>query len=88
MKYASGATHHVPPKTAVEMSAMMGSLAEQGMNVVVMTVRRRDDSDSMVRDAMTPGTPQPVPMIMGMKVLPESPKRRNTLSRMKVTRAM
>ena len=33
MKYASGATHHTPPNTAVAMSAMMGSFAEQGMNL-------------------------------------------------------
>ena len=88
MKYASGATHHTPPKMAVAMRAMIGNLAEHGMKVVVMTVRRRALSDSMVREAMMPGTPQPVPTIMGTKVLPDRPKRRKRRSRMKVTRAM
>ena len=58
------------------------------MNVVVMIVRWRDDSDSIVRDAMMPGTPQPVPTIIGMNVLPDKPKRLNRRSRMNVTRAM
>ena len=87
-KYAIGATHQTPPKNAVEIRAIGGSLAEHGMNVVVMMVSLREDSDSMVREAMMPGTPQPVPMIIGMKVLPDRPKRRKMRSRMKVTRAM
>ena len=39
---------------------MIGSLAPQGMNVVVMMVILRSRSCSIVREAMTPGTPQPV----------------------------
>ncbi len=54
MKYASGATHHTPPKMAVAMRAMIGNLAEQGMKVVVMTVMRRVLSFSMVWVAMMP----------------------------------
>ena len=42
------------------MRAMMGILALQGMKVVIMAVIRRSRSFSMVREAMTPGTPQPV----------------------------
>ena len=88
MKYTLGAIHHAPPNTAPEMSAMMGSFAPQGMKVVVMTVILRSFSLSMVRDAMIPGTPQPVETSMGMKLLPESPKRLNTRSKMKAIRAM
>ena len=68
--------------------AMIGSLAPQGMNVVVMTVMRRSFSFSMVLVAMTPGTPQPEDTSMGMNDLPDRPKRRNTRSMMKATRAM
>ena len=70
------------------MSPMMGSLAEQGTKVVVMIVMRRSRSFSIVREAMMPGTPQPVPMSMGMNDLPDSPKWRNTRSITKATRAM
>ena len=66
----------------------MGIFAPQGMNVVVMIVMRRSRSFSIVRLAMMPGTPQPEAMSMGMKLLPERPKRRKTRSMMKATRAM
>ena len=39
-------------------------------------------------EAMMPGTPQPTPMSMGMKDLPDRPNLRNTRSRMKAIRAM
>ena len=68
--------------------AMIGSLAPQGINVVVMTVMRRSFSFSMVLVAMTPGTPQPEDTSMGMNDLPDRPKRRNTRSMMKATRAI
>ena len=68
--------------------AMIGSLAPQGINVVVMTVMRRSFSFSMVLVAMTPGTPQPEDTSMGMNDLPDRPKRRNTRSMIKATRAM
>ena len=67
---------------------MMGILALQGMKQVVMMVMRRSRSFSMVRDAMIPGTPQPVPTSMGMKLLPERPNLRKMRSMMKATRAM
>ena len=66
----------------------MGSLAPQGIMVVVMMVIRRSFSFSMVLVAMTAGTPQPEAMSIGMKDLPDRPKRRNTRSMMKATRAM
>ena len=66
----------------------MGSLAPQGMKPVVMTVIFRSRSCSMVREAMMPGTPQPVATSMGMKLFPERPKRRKIRSMMKATRAI
>ena len=66
----------------------MGTLAEQGMNVVVMMVSLRSRSFSMVRLPMTAGTPQPVPMSIGMNDLPDSPKRRKMRSMIKAMRAM
>ena len=70
------------------MRAMIGSLAPQGMKVVVMAVIRRSRSFSIVRVAMMPGTPQPMPISMGMKDLPDRPKRRNRRSIRKAMRAM
>ena len=63
-------------------------MAPQGTKVVVMMVMRRSRSFSMVREAMTPGTPQPEPMSMGMKLLPLRPNFRKIRSMMKATRAM
>ena len=81
-------TQALPPKMAPAIMAMKGTLAPQGMKVVVMMVMRRSRSFSMVREAITPGMPQPVPMRMGMKLLPDRPKRRNTRSSTKAIRAM
>ena len=66
----------------------MGILAPQGTKQVVMMVMRRSRSFSMVREAMTPGTPQPEPMSMGMKDLPDRPNLRKIRSMMKATRAI
>ena len=57
----------------------------KGVSKIVMRLSR---SFSIVRLAMMPGTPQPEAMSMGMKLLPERPKRRKTRSMMKATRAM
>ncbi len=67
---------------------MIGSFAEQGMKVVVMMVIRRSRSFSIVLEAMTPGTPQPEPISIGMKDFPERPNLRKIRSRMKAIRAM
>ena len=48
----------------------------------------RSRSFSMVRDAMTPGTPQPEPMSIGMKLLPERPNLRKIRSIINAMRAM
>ena len=66
----------------------MGIFAPQGMKVVVIIVILRSRSFSMVREAITPGTPQPEPISMGMKLLPERPNLRNMRSIMKAMRAM
>ena len=65
-----------------------GIFAPQGINVVVMMVMRRSRSFSMVRDAIIPGTPHPVPISMGIKLFPDNPKRLNTRSSTKATLAM
>ena len=67
---------------------MMGILAPQGTKQVVMMVMRRSRSFSMVREAMTPGTPHPEPMSMGMKDLPDRPNLRKIRSIMNATRAI
>ena len=70
------------------MRAIMGSFAPQGTKVVVIMVILRSRSFSMVREAMTPGTPQPVPISMGIKDLPERPNLRKIRSIIKAIRAM
>ena len=79
-KYALGATHHAPPNRAAAIRAIIGSFAPHGINVVVIIVIRRSRSFSIVLEAMTPGTPHPVPISIGIKDLPDKPNLRNTLS--------
>ena len=78
----------LPLNRAPAIMAMKGTFAPQGMNVVVMMVIRRSRSFSMVREAITPGTPQPTPMSMGMKDLPDRPNLRKIRSRTKAIRAI
>ena len=42
----------------------------------------------IVREAMTPGTPQPVPINIGIKLLPDNPNLRNTRSMTNAIRAI
>ena len=51
-------------------------------------VIRRSRSFSMVLEAMIPGIPQPVPMSMGIKDLPDKPNLRKIRSRTKAIRAI
>ena len=67
---------------------MTGSFAPQGIMVVVIIVIRRSFSDSIVRVAIIPGTPQPEEIRNGMKLFPESPNLRKIRSMMNATRAM
>ena len=69
-----------PPKIAPAIIAIKGTFAPQGMNVVVMIVIRRSRSFSIVLEAITPGMPQPVPISIGMKDLPERPNFLKILS--------
>ena len=87
-KYASGATQGAPPKIAPAIIAIKGIFAPQGIKVVVIIVMRRSLSFSMVRDAMIPGTPHPVPISIGIKDFPERPNLRKIRSMMNATRAM
>ena len=82
------ATQGEPPNTAPANRPMIGILAPQGIKPVVMMVIFRSRSCSMVREAMMPGTPQPVATSMGIKLLPLSPNRRKMRSMMKAIRAM
>ena len=52
---------------------MNGVFAPQGINVVVIIVILRSRSLSIVRLAMIPGIPQPVPTSIGMKDFPDNP---------------
>ena len=88
MKKADTATRAEPPNIAPAKRPIMGILAPQGMNPVVMMVIFLSRSCSMVREAMMPGTPQPVAMSIGIKDLPLRPKRRKMRSIMKATRAI
>ena len=80
MKYALVATSAEPPNIAPAIIEINGTLAPQGIKVVVIIVIRRSRSFSMVRLAIMPGTPQPTPTSMGMKDLPESPNFLKTRS--------
>ena len=88
MKYAEVATHAEPLKIAPAIMAIKGTLAPQGIKVVVMIVMRRSRSFSIVLEAITPGMPQPVPTSMGMKDLPERPNFLKIRSRTKAIRAI
>ena len=75
-------------KIAPAMRAIIGSFALHGINVVVIIVIFLSRSFSIVRDAIIPGIPQPVPISIGMNDLPERPNLRNNLSIMKAIRAI
>ena len=87
-KYADGAIQEAPPNTAPARRAMIGSFAEHGMKVVVIIVIRRSRSFSIVLEAIIPGTPQPVPISIGMNDLPERPNLRNIRSSTNAIRAI
>ena len=87
-KYALVATHAEPPKIAPATMEINGTFAPQGIKVVVIIVIRRSRSFSIVLDAMIPGMPQPVPMSIGMKDLPDSPNLRKIRSSTNAIRAI
>ena len=79
-KYADVATHAEPPNIAPAIIAINGTFAPQGINVVVMIVIFLSRSFSIVLEAIMPGTPQPVPMSIGINDLPERPNFLKILS--------
>ena len=87
-KYALGATQEAPPNIAPAIRAIIGSFAPHGIKVVVMIVILRSLSFSIVLDAMTPGTPQPVPISIGIKDFPDRPNLRKIRSMIKAIRAI
>ena len=60
--------------------AISGSFALQGIKVVVVMVIILSLWLSIVRAAITPGTPQPVPIIIGINDFPERPNLLSILS--------
>ena len=88
IKYALVATQAEPPNIAPAIIAINGTFAPQGMNVVVIIVILRSRSFSMVREAIIPGIPQPVPISIGINDLPERPNLRNMRSSTKAIRAI
>ena len=88
MKYADVATQAELLNSAPANRPMIGIFAPQGMNPVVMIVIFRSRSCSIVREAMIPGTPQPVATSIGIKLLPLKPNRRKIRSIMNAIRAM
>ncbi len=87
-KYAEGATQGAPPNRAPATMAINGSLAPQGIKVVVIMVMRRSRSFSMVREAIMPGTPHPVPMRIGINDFPDRPNLRKIRSITNAIRAI
>ena len=87
-KYALGATQDAPPNNAPAISAMIGSFAPHGINVVVMIVIFRSRSFSIVLEAITPGTPHPVPISIGINDFPDNPNFRKIRSIINAIRAI
>ena len=88
--YINGATQppFVPESFVARIAAIIaitGNFAPHGIHVVVKIVILRSFSFSIVRLAIMPGTPQPVPTRSGMKDFPERPNLRKSLS---ITNAM
>ena len=87
-KYALGATQDAPSNNAPAINAIIGNFAPHGMKVVVMIVILLSRSFSIVREAIIPGTPHPVPISIGMKDLPDKPNLRKILSMINAIRAI
>ena len=69
----------------VAISAITGSFAPHGIQVVVIIVMRRSFSFSIVRLAMIPGIPQPEEIKSGMNDFPLKP---NFLKSLSITNAI
>src|SRR5574344_588921 len=87
-KYIAGAINTESGKNVEVIIPIITDLAVHGMKVLSIIVIRRSASFSIVRAAIIAGTPQPVPIRMGMKDLPDKPNLRKILSMMKATLAI
>ena len=86
--YISHETHAASAKNTPANSEITGTLAPQGIHVVSIAVARLSLSSLMVRQAMMPGIPQPVLMMIGIIDFPERPTLLNIGSMTTLTRAM
>ncbi len=75
-------------KNIAANSAMIGSFAPQVKNGVMRIETMRSFSESSARAPMMAGTPQPKPIMSGMRPLPVRPQRRMIGSMMNAMRAM
>ena len=87
-RYTDGATHASPSNTHPAASDITGSFAPHGTNDAVMTAFSRSLRSSIIRADMIPGTEQPLPTIMGIQHLPDSPTAANNLSVITTARLM
>ena len=78
--YTNGAIHTELLKNDDVIKAISGSFALHGIKVVVVIVMILSLWLSIVRAAITPGTPQPVPIIIGINDFPERPNLLSILS--------
>jgi len=83
-----GATDVVAERGQEGVEKVRSMTDGQGTHVVVIIVKRRSLSFSIVFDAIIPGTPQPEEMSSGIKLFPESPKCLNTRSMTKAIRTI
>ena len=86
--YIVADTHHASAKNAPANNAITGIFAPHGINGVSIAVVLRSLSLRIVREAITPGMAQPVPITIGITDLPESPTLLKIGSRTTVARAI
>ena len=87
-KYIAAPTQALSPKNTPANSAITGSFAPQGIKGVSIAVALRSLSFRIVREAITPGIAQPVPITNEITDLPERPTFLNIGSRTTVARAI
>ena len=87
-KYINVLTHEASAKNTPAKRAITGILAPQGIHVVSIAVALLSLSSLIVRQAMIPGIPQPVLMIIGIMDFPERPTLLKIGSMTTLTRAI
>ena len=78
----------LPPKNADVIIKTISILAAQGINVARIIVILLSFSSSIVLHDIIAGTPQPVPITIGIKDFPDRPNLLNILSNINATLAM